>query len=588
MPAPMRAPMRATPIAVARSAIVRVAQILAADDIAVTQRGVQAFCQSDDAGRPVRINLPALSDTADEGLVRAAQGFLDHEVAHALFTDFQAVIQAGKEDMVLKNLHNLVEDTFIERRMAERYRGSEFNLEETRKFVLDRFVEPEWAKARDSGDPLTMLSTLLMPVMRAWAGQPSMIAYMADKWDLIAEPLKEIEDLAPRVRAVSDSWESLEVARELLRRIHDAGWSVAASASMDACIEGEGGAYRPSGDEAVFGQIRDYNGAVAEALSHEAEIAADAAPWQVFTRDFDRITPYEPSRSDHSSEVAAMRAQTDSLVGPMAREIERLIQARRRIVWRGGLKRGRLNPSALHRLAVDDTRVFRRRDEHRALDTAIEIVVDLSGSMAGPKIWTACAAAMAMAETLERCAVACEVIGFTTFPPHAVMDPDTLAEMNRELKAAGARDDGRGYPNSKGRYSRIEPLNMPIFKGFEDRMTPVTRARFAAAPRDGRLMHNNIDNESIAIAGERLLGRTESRRIMMVFSDGAPAFVGDGPTARRLLIEEIRRLERVGVEVLGVGVLTDMVRRYYPKWAVINEVAALPQALMRELRRFLI
>ncbi|WEU67325.1 DNA polymerase III subunit alpha [Xanthomonas phage JGB6] len=41
-------------------------------------------------------------------------------------------------------------------------------------------------------------------------------------------------------------------------------------------------------------------------------------------------------------------------------------------------------------------------------------------------------------------------------------------------------------------------------------------------------MANNVDGESVEIAGRRLLQRKESRKIMIVMSDGSPAADGDG------------------------------------------------------------
>jgi cobaltochelatase CobT len=58
--------------------------------VKVTQQGTSAFVQFDTkTNAPMRVNLPYLPDDATDELLNAVQGFLDHEVAHILFTDNQ-------------------------------------------------------------------------------------------------------------------------------------------------------------------------------------------------------------------------------------------------------------------------------------------------------------------------------------------------------------------------------------------------------------------------------------------------------------------------------------------------------------------
>lgn len=60
-----------------------------------------------------------------------------------------------------------------------------------------------------------------------------------------------------------------------------------------------------------------------------------------------------------------------------------------------------LSPSHLHRVAVGDSRVFARKEQRVAPNTAIHLLVDLSGSMVGGKDGVALEAAMALALALE-------------------------------------------------------------------------------------------------------------------------------------------------------------------------------------------
>ena len=96
-----------------RESVVIITQMLAGKSIKVTQRGMQACVTPDEHGRPVSVNLPYIPDNATDELCAAIQGFLDHEVAHIMFTDFKA-FGAVAHDPGLFNMANIIEDARIE------------------------------------------------------------------------------------------------------------------------------------------------------------------------------------------------------------------------------------------------------------------------------------------------------------------------------------------------------------------------------------------------------------------------------------------------------------------------------------------
>ncbi|SFC92666.1 Cobalamin biosynthesis protein CobT [Thiohalospira halophila DSM 15071] len=73
------------------------------------------------------INVPPIKDEADPGLVRKAWGFLDHESAHVLLTDFPVYQQWARK--VGASLINIVEDIRIEAALIGRYPGARRNLD---------------------------------------------------------------------------------------------------------------------------------------------------------------------------------------------------------------------------------------------------------------------------------------------------------------------------------------------------------------------------------------------------------------------------------------------------------------------------
>jgi cobalamin biosynthesis protein CobT len=60
-----------------------------------------------------------------------------------------------------------------------------------------------------------------------------------------------------------------------------------------------------------------------------------------------------------------------------------------------------LSSNHVHRVSVSDCRVFVHKDHRIAPNTALHLLVDLSGSMVGGKDLVALEAAMALAHALE-------------------------------------------------------------------------------------------------------------------------------------------------------------------------------------------
>ncbi len=105
--------------------------------------------------------------------------------------------------------------------------------------------------------------------------------------------------------------------------------------------------------------------------------------------------------------------------------------------------------------------------------------------------------------------------------------------------------------------------------------------------REG-LLKENIDGEALLWAHNRLLARTEQRRIMMVISDGAPVddstlSVNPGNYLERHLREVIEYIEmRSPVELLAIGIGHD-VTRYYRRAVTIVDAEQLGGTMMEKL-----
>lgn len=164
--------MRLTRVEILRESIKIVIAAISEKRIPVTQAGAMAFVEWDKrTGKPKRINIPFIPDNASEKLIKAVQGFVDHECAHVLFTDVKAV-KAAKESGA-GQIHNIVEDTYIERNMRDLYEGSRHNLIEVWSFLAEELLKEPLDAAIAMGDRPRIVAAGLPIAIHAWAGNRS-------------------------------------------------------------------------------------------------------------------------------------------------------------------------------------------------------------------------------------------------------------------------------------------------------------------------------------------------------------------------------------------------------------------------------
>jgi cobaltochelatase CobT len=105
--------------------------------------------------------------------------------------------------------------------------------------------------------------------------------------------------------------------------------------------------------------------------------------------------------------------------------------------------------------------------------------------------------------------------------------------------------------------------------------------------REG-LLKENIDGEALLWAHQRLIGRVEERKILMVISDGAPVddstlSVNPGNYLERHLRDVIDWIEtRSPVELVAIGIGHD-VTRYYRRAVTIVDADQLGGTMMEQL-----
>ncbi|MET0182810.1 MAG: cobaltochelatase subunit CobT [Caulobacterales bacterium] len=298
--------------------------------------------------------------------------------------------------------------------------------------------------------------------------------------------------------------------------------------------------------------------------------------YKAFTRAHDEMISAE--QLCDAEELARLRSYLDqqlkplqSVVGRLANKLQRLLLAQQNRSWTFDLEEGVLDAARLTRVIVDPLSAlsFKEEEDTDFKDTVVSLLLDNSGSMRGRPIMVAALCADILARTLERCGVKVEILGFTT----------------RAWKGGMSKEDWlkAGRPPQPG---RLNDLRHVIYKSAD---APWRRARrnLGLMMREG-LLKENIDGEALMWAHDRLIGRPEQRRILMVISDGAPVddstlSANPGNYLERHLRSVIHWIEtRSPVELIAIGIGHD-VTRYYKRAVTIVDAEQLGGAMTEKL-----
>ncbi|TDR89567.1 cobaltochelatase subunit CobT [Enterovirga rhinocerotis] len=298
--------------------------------------------------------------------------------------------------------------------------------------------------------------------------------------------------------------------------------------------------------------------------------------YHAFTTKFDE--EIEADELCDAEELARLRSYLDKqlshlqgVVGRLANRLQRRLLAQQNRSWNFDLEEGILDPARLPRVVIDPQQPlsFKQEKDTDFRDTVVSLLIDNSGSMRGRPITVAATCADILARTLERCGVKVEILGFTT----------------RAWKGGQSRESWLqgGKPASPG---RLNDLRHIVYKSAD---APWRRARrnLGLMMREG-LLKENIDGEALDWAHQRLLGRMEQRRILMVISDGAPVddstlSVNAGNYLERHLRHIIDEIEnRSPVELIAIGIGHD-VTRYYRRAVTIVDAEELGGAMTEKL-----
>lgn len=566
------------------------------------------------------IVLPVLPD---EGAVKdVAWGYLAHEAAHVRYTDFDMYAQSGTSAL-RGALMNVIEDARIEKSLGHEYPGTRETIGKTVAHVMRQGgFDPNTAS------PAAVLTSHVLLKLRTELLGQEMLTALAGQADEVLRQtfpkgaVTRLHGLLAEARALASTADALRLTDSILKMLKEeerkerqaqerasrdsnrsqkrgassrgeaaeasspGQGAVGAQPSASGAVqqadakpsaEGSGGesgsvdssaGRKPSGDgEATEkNEVGDLGGGAgdgfgdphARAIANALAAAASDIPQDVFAQAADLLAgaaaegvrqygavamPRGVTAADNvarrhtilneaRAESSRLRAQLTGLV-QSAREERRWTKCSGR----------RLDRGRLHRLALGDARVFVARHEYQAPNTAVHLLVDVSGSMNDmvpgtqqTRCQLALNSAVALSVALEGiCGVNPAV---TAFPGYAHNTVEVLQRHGEPVRRVAGR--------------------------------------FDQAPRGGTPMF-----ESLWYGAAQLLAQRESRKLLLVLTDGDPA-------RKREVKDLVTRLEHGGLEIYGVGIATMVVRNLFRRHHVITDVTQLRTALFEIARAALL
>lgn len=292
-------------------------------------------------------------------------------------------------------------------------------------------------------------------------------------------------------------------------------------------------------------------------------------PYIPVTTKYDRMFHWKDDKWDE--DVSIYTRAIDKMGAELAtskRKMELMIAATQKISWDSMKERGRLDSKRLVGAYQGDQNVFKIKRDESDLDTAVAICIDLSGSMGrSGKSTQAMMSAIVLSELLSKIGVPFEITGFdASMSGLADYEKSDIFSICREM-----------YD-----YARIEPIRIQEFKRFGDKFFDARKYMHRIASLDGSGC-NNVDGEAIMMSAKSLMRRPEKRKIMFVLSDGHPYADGNEHRLRGHLKRTVKDIERHQVELVGIGIMTDAVREFYPNYVVVKNSENLPSTMLKML-----
>ncbi len=562
-------------------------------------------------GHSIKVPTPSRALPAEE--VAEARGFADGFALRIRHHDNAVHLKSAPKEPVARAVFDAVENARVEALGSRGYAGIAANLDR----ALDvRLRSDPIARARNRDE--VPLSTALGLMMRERLTGRESPAAAALGMALVREWIEERAgaDLDALALTIDDQQAFAAITSKLLQDLEltegdlipdeadEGGGEDEGTEDKDEPNEEEGDSETGQGEgqtEARGEQRESDQGEEGEQQQSDAMEDGDGEPgdegdegmlpvrpnrpwsdlppqfeYRPFTTQFDEVIA--ATELCDAEELDRLRSYLDQqlvhlqgAVTKLANRLQRRLMAQQNRSWDFDQEEGLLDAARLARVVVNPMQSlsYKIEKDTEFKDTVVTLLIDNSGSMRGRPISIAAISADILARTLERVGVKTEILGFTT----------------RAWKGGQSREKwlAEGRPAQPGRLNDVRHI---VYKHADE---PWRRAKrsLGLMMREG-LLKENIDGEALLWAHQRLIGRAEDRKILMVISDGAPVddstlSVNSGSYLERHLRQVIGWIEaRSPVELVAIGIGHD-VTRYYSRAVTIMDAEQLAGTMVEQL-----
>ncbi len=530
--------------------------------------GVKVLIQGQDAFTDgERIVIPT-ANPDDPHYQQIAWGYLAHEAAHIRHTNFDMVQKASSKP-IRKALLNIIEDVRIENELAKDYPGTRRSISQ----VIEYMVDTQQMSVPEQLEPASNLQAWLLFRLRChFLGQKA----LTPLYQAVDERVRQLFPAAAmsRLSAMLTAVPSLASTGEVLKLVDaivamleeesrppqdesdaDGGDDIGQDASNDSNSSSD--SQTPETGSSVTGDAAETsdsdNSDQADNLRQALEASAAQFEPDTFAQvaevlseqaeGHQGVTPLSLPQAEQAmlgdEAILTLSASESAQIRARLRGMVQSSQDNRNHAKRHGLR------VATHRLAASqagESRLFIQRQPRIAPNAAVHLLVDISGSMGKPigegnrkYFHVANEAALALAMALEGIPGVVPAVSY--FPGiHQEVSIALLPKQSVRHRAACFDQKPRGC-------------------------TPMAQAMWFAA--------------------NSLLAQKQKRKLMIVLTDGDP----DDWAATHDIVDRCRRS---GFELLGIGIQTRSVEKFFPQSIVINDVKDLKRELFEVTQQLLI
>ena len=517
-----------------------------------------------------KIFLPLISDLGNDDHVALIEGLLDHEAMHVRFTDFS--VKLGTYGPIVATLTNLFEDVWGEREQAVVYPGCARNIRKSMQVMIEMalYKGPD-ADISNEAPASILVNWLINGLLARWYGLDELQVFTAQYRVHVDAVLgkdlaDEIWTIACKVDGISSTKESQKLALSIVNLLKkkakeqseqgqpqqgqpqqgqpqqgqsEQGQSAQGQSEQGQSEQGQSAQGQPSDApsspsalESILSATADQIAAgdmgtrICAALASEkkggrasnidpaelaVEMSGSAGGQMIRLRPRQKVDTVLDERSRLRQEAAFTASRPIAV--RLGNRLEDVLQARTDSVVLHKRSGRKLSSRRTPGIALGKLDVFRNEEEGLELDTAVSLLVDASGSMSdnfegyrtgatdeGSRIVSALAVSIAAALALDQHSIPFEVACFGEF----FVPQKSFDEPFRTLKTTYLAE----------------------------------------------YLGGTLTGCAVAKATTSLLSRPESRKVLVVITDGDP----DNERTSAAMINECRML---GVEIALVFIGND-------------------------------